>query len=76
MMTLLTLFLIGLATVLVLGITLALVGLAFKAVFAIAAFLLFTVAPIVLVGYLVVRFLAPRHKRVSAGEYDYDRIAG
>jgi uncharacterized membrane protein len=58
-------FLIGLVALLVLGVILAVVGTVFSIAAAIAGFLLFKVAPVVLVGYILVRLLAPRRKRLS-----------
>jgi hypothetical protein len=66
--TLLTFFLVGLVALVVVSVVLAVVGVVFSLAAALAGFLLFKVAPIVLVGYLVVRFLAPRHKRISSVE--------
>jgi hypothetical protein len=59
-------FLIGLVALVVLGVVLALVGTVFSLAAAIAGFLLFKVAPIVLVGYIVVRLISPRRRRLSA----------
>lgn len=61
--TLLTLFVIGLATLLVVGVLLAVAGTVFSIGFGLASFLLFKVAPIVLVGYVVLRLIAPRKPR-------------
>ncbi|HWV56199.1 MAG TPA: hypothetical protein VNZ57_01895 [Longimicrobiales bacterium] len=65
---LVTFFLVGLATVVGLGIALALIGIVFSVVLSLAGFLLFKVAPIVLIGYLVVKFLAPRKRRLAAAD--------
>ncbi|HEX7050530.1 MAG TPA: hypothetical protein VF188_10040 [Longimicrobiales bacterium] len=62
------LFLIGLVGVVALAVVLAVVGILFSIAWALAGFLLFKVAPIVLVGYIIVRFLAPRHKRLERAE--------
>lgn len=66
--SLLTFFVVGLVTLVVLSIVLAVVGTAFSIALSLAGFLLFKVAPILLVGYLVVRFLTPRGKRLSEAE--------
>lgn len=58
--TLVTLFVVGVVTIFLLGIVLALVGALFSAGLGLAGFLLFKVLPILLIGWLVVRFLAPR----------------
>jgi uncharacterized membrane protein len=56
--TLLTLFIVGIVTLMVLSVVGAVLGLAVG--------LLFKVLPILLVGYVVVRLLAPRQKKLSA----------
>ena len=60
--TLVTLFLVGLAAVFVLGLIMAVLGAVFHATIGLAGFLLFKVLPILLIGYLVVRFLAPKRR--------------
>lgn len=66
--SLLTFFVVGLVVLAVASILLAVVGVVFSLAWGIAAFLLFKVAPILLVGYLIMRFLAPRHKRLTAAD--------
>jgi len=56
--TLLTLFIVGIVALMVLSIVFAVLGLAVG--------LLFKVLPILLIGYVVVRLLAPRQKKLSA----------
>jgi hypothetical protein len=63
--SLVTFFLVGLVAVLVLGVVLSVVGAVFGLALGLAGFLLFKVAPIVLVGYIAVRLLSPRKKRLS-----------
>lgn len=65
---LVTFFLIGLVAILVLGVVLAVAGIVFSIAASIAGFLLFKVAPVVLVGYIIVRLLKPRTKRLSAAD--------
>lgn len=61
--TLLTFLIVGIVAVAVLGVVLSVVGLALG----LAAVLLFKVLPLVLIGYVVMRLLAPRkHKELSA----------
>lgn len=55
--TLVTLFAVGLVTLLGVGIALTLVGVLFSITFGIAGFLLFKVAPILLVGWLVLKLI-------------------
>lgn len=61
--SLLTFFFVGLVVLVVASIVLAIVGAVFSIALGLAGFLLFKVAPILLVGYLVVRFLAPSKRR-------------
>ena len=68
---LLTFFLVGLVSLVVISIVLAVVGAVFSIALSLAGFLLFKVAPILLIGYLVVRFLAPKHKRLSATDREW-----
>jgi hypothetical protein len=68
MMSLVTFFLVGLAAIVALGIVLAVVGAFFSLALSLAGFLLFKVAPIVLIGYLIVRFLSPRRRRSELEE--------
>jgi uncharacterized membrane protein len=56
--TLLTLFIVGIVALMVLSVVGAVLGLAVG--------LLFKVLPILIVGYVVVRLLAPRQKKLSA----------
>lgn len=60
--TLLTFFIVGIVAVLVLGVALSAIGL----MLGLAGFLLFKVLPLVAIGYVVVRLLAPRQKQLSA----------
>ena len=55
--TLLTFFAVGLVTLLVAGIVLSIVGVVFSLTLGLATFLLFKVAPILLVGWIVVRVI-------------------
>jgi uncharacterized membrane protein len=64
--SLLTFFVIGLVAIVALGIVLSIIGAIFGLAFGLAGVLLFKVAPIVLVGYMVVRFMAPKRKQLSA----------
>jgi hypothetical protein len=65
---LLTFMVVGLVGLVVVAVVLAIIGAILGIAFGLVGFLLFKVAPIVLLGYLIVRFLAPRHKRLSAAE--------
>lgn len=69
--TLLTFFVVGFVALIGLTIVLALVGTVFGLAFGLVGFLLFKVAPIILIGYLVVRFLAPRSRRLSAADREW-----
>lgn len=69
--SLLTLVIIGLVAVVGIGIVLALVGAVFGLALGLVEFLLFTVAPLALIGYLLMRFLAPRQKRLTRADRDW-----
>jgi uncharacterized membrane protein len=68
---LLTFFIVGLMTLIGVTIALALIGAIFGLAFSLVGFLLFKVAPLVLVGYLLVRFLAPRSARLTAADREW-----
>lgn len=53
--TLLTLFAVGLLSLLALGVVLAIIGTVFSVALGVAGFVLFKVAPIVLVGWIVLK---------------------
>ena len=55
--TLLTFFAVGLVTLIVAGIVLAVVGTVFSITIGLTSFLLFKVAPILLVGWIVVKVI-------------------
>jgi uncharacterized membrane protein len=65
--SLLTLFVVGFVALLGIGIVLALLG----AMVGLAFTLIFKVAPLLLVGYVVIRFLAPKPKRLSAQDREW-----
>ncbi|HET9982307.1 MAG TPA: hypothetical protein VFQ38_01915 [Longimicrobiales bacterium] len=64
--SLLTFLLVGLVALVALGVGLAVVGALLGIAIGLATFLLFKVAPVVLIGYVVVRLLRPRRKQISA----------
>lgn len=55
--SLLTFFAVGLATILVAGVVLSVIGVVFSLTLGLASFLLFKVAPVLLVGWVVVKVL-------------------
>lgn len=55
--SLLTFFAVGLITLIVAGVALSIVGMIFSMALGLAGFLLFKVAPILLVGWLVLKLL-------------------
>lgn len=63
--SLLTFLLVGFVVLVVAGVALSVIGAIFGLALGLAGFLLFKIAPIVLIGYLVVRLLSPRRKRLS-----------
>jgi uncharacterized membrane protein len=66
--SLLTFFIVGLMALVGIAIALALVAAVFGLALSLVGFLLFKVAPVVLIGYLLVRFLAPRSQRLTAAD--------
>lgn len=69
--SILTYLIIGLIAVVGISIGLAVLGTVFGLALGLAKFLLFTVGPILLVGYVVMRLLAPKSKRLSKAERDW-----
>jgi hypothetical protein len=65
--TLLTFLVVGFVALVVIGIVLSLVG----AMVGLAFTLLFKVAPILLVGYLVIRFLVPKPKQLAPEDKEW-----
>ncbi|MEX2472642.1 MAG: hypothetical protein WEA34_10705 [Gemmatimonadota bacterium] len=55
--SLLTFFAVGLITLVVAGLVLGLIGVVFSLTFGLASFLLFKVAPVLLVGWVVVKLI-------------------
>ena len=55
--TLLTFFAVGLVTLLVAGVVLSIIGVVFSLTIGLATFLLFKVAPILLIGWIVVKVI-------------------
>ena len=74
--TLLTFFAVGLATLIVAGIVLSVVGSVIGLVGSLAGFLLFKVAPIMLVGWVVVKVLDRRKSRGSLSAADRRWLEG
>lgn len=60
--SLLTFFIVGFVVLVGIGIALSILG----AMVGLAFTLLFKVAPVLLIGYVVIRMLAPRQKKLSA----------
>ena len=67
--SLLTFFAVGLATIIVAGVVLSVVGAAIGLMGSLAAFLLFKVAPIMLVGWVVLKIVDRKSdKQLSASD--------
>ena len=69
--SLLTFFIVGLIALVVVALGLAIVGVIFGLAIGLAKFLLLTVAPIALVGYVVLRFFAPRSRRLTRADREW-----
>jgi hypothetical protein len=74
--SLLTFFAVGLITLVVAGIVLAVVGTVFSLTFGLAGFLLFKVAPILLVGWVVVKLLDKAKNKDSLSAADRKWLEG
>ncbi|MFO7894743.1 MAG: hypothetical protein R6U63_13490 [Longimicrobiales bacterium] len=69
--SILTYLIVGLIAVVGISIALAVLGTVFGLALGLAKFLLFTVGPILLIGYVVTRLLTPRSRRLSKAERDW-----
>jgi hypothetical protein len=74
--SLLTFFAAGLATIVVAGLVLGVVGVVFSLTFGLATFLLFKVAPILLVGWVVVKIFEKSRGGGSLSEADRRWLEG
>lgn len=71
--TIVTFLLVGLVALVAIGVVLAIVGAVFGLALSLAAFLLFKVAPVVLIGYVILRFLSPRTSRLERLERKHQK---
>jgi threonine/homoserine/homoserine lactone efflux protein len=71
--TLLAFFAVGLATIVAIGIALAAFGLVFSVAWGLATFILFKVAPIVFIGWVVLKLFDRRKSRgeLSAADREW-----
>ena len=74
--TLLTLFAAGLITIVLLGIVLSVIGFVFSLTLGLTSFLLFKVAPIVFVGWIVLKIFDRRRSRGSLSAADRAWLEG
>jgi len=74
--TLLTFFAVGLVTLVVAGIVLSIIGVVFSLTFGLATFLLFKVAPVLLVGWIVVKLIEKTRGRETLSEADRKWLEG
>jgi len=74
--TLLTFFAVGLLTLIVAGIVLSIVGTVFSLTFGLATFLLFKVAPILLVGWIIVKLVQKVRGKDSLSAADRKWLEG
>ena len=74
--SLLTFLLVGLVTLVVAGVVLAVVGTIFSLTMGLAAFLLFKVAPVLLIGWLVVKFIEKKRHGGELSESDRRWLEG
>jgi hypothetical protein len=74
--TLLTFFAVGLITLIIVGVVLSIVGTVFSLAFGLAGFLLFKVAPILLVGWLVLKLIDRRKPASELSAADREWLEG
>lgn len=74
--TVLTFLAVGLVTLIVAGIVLSIVGTVFSLTFGLAAFLLFKVAPLVFVGWIVMKVVQKVRGSDSISEADRKWLEG
>lgn len=74
--TMLTFFAVGLITLIVAGIVLSIVGTVFSLTFGLATFLLFKVAPVLLIGWVVVKVVEKVRGRRSLSDADRKWLDG
>lgn len=74
--SLLTFFAVGLVTLVVAGIVLSIIGVVFSITFGLATFLLFKVAPILLVGWVVVKLIERNRRPDTLSEADRKWLEG
>lgn len=71
-----TLFAVGLITIVVAGVVLSVVGVAFSLALGAATFLLFKIAPVVLVGWVVLKLFNRRKSRDELSPADRAWLEG
>jgi hypothetical protein len=74
--SLLTFFAVGLITLIVAGIVLSVVGVVFSLTLGLASFLLFKVAPVLLVGWIVVKLIQKSSSAGALSEADRTWLEG
>jgi len=74
--TLLTFFAVGLITLIVAGVVLSIVGVVFSLTLGLAAFLLFKVAPILLIGWVVIKLIDRKKTAESISAADRRWLEG
>ena len=74
--SLITFFLVGLIALVVAGIVLAVVGTVFSLTLGLAGFLLFKVAPILLIGWVVMKLIKKKRGRGDLSEADRKWLEG
>lgn len=69
--SILTVLIVGIVGLVAISVVLAVLGAVLGLAFGLVSFLLFKVVPVLLVGYLLVRLLAPRRRRLSGAGHDW-----
>lgn len=74
--TLLTLFVIGILGIVVFSVIMALIGTMFSLAFGLVGFLLFKVAPVLLIGWVVLKLVERSRRRQSLSTSDQKWLDG
>jgi hypothetical protein len=74
--TLLTLFAVGLLAIVAIGLAFSLIGAIFSVAFGVASFLLLKVAPVVFLGWIVLKLIDRRKSRASISAADRAWLEG
>jgi uncharacterized membrane protein len=69
--SLLTFFIVGLVALVVISVVLSIIGAIFGLALGLVGVLLFKVLPVLLIGYIVVRLMAPKRRRLTKADREW-----